>query len=78
MTAGRPKRDYVGQRFGLVIVVRREGRTLWCRCDCGAERQIHANNAVKHPPKSHNKCKREYQYRLPLDTPVVRAYNNAS
>ena len=38
-------RDYTGQRFGRLVVLRLSDRTgpirrRWCRCDCGVEREF--------------------------------------
>lgn len=60
--------DYVGRRFGLVTVIKREGRRLLCRCECGADRYLAAANLITHPPKTHQSCKSEFQYELALDS----------
>lgn len=64
MTAGRPQLDYTGHEFGLVTVVRRNGKKLWCQCRCGMFRYYRLTNLIQHPPKSHVKCIPEFQYEL--------------
>jgi hypothetical protein len=78
MTAGRPRTDYVGQKFGLVTVIRRDGSKLWCRCECGSMRHFDAGNLISHPPKAHSRCDKFFQYELPLDYVRQPLYKSAS
>ena len=54
VSAERNIKDLTGQRFGKLVVLKRNGsskeqRTLWlCRCDCGCEKTIVGNSLLMH------------------------------
>jgi hypothetical protein len=59
----QPVDDLTGQRFGLVVVVRRapslgRGARWWVQCDCGApERAVYATHLRSSPPFTHKPCR---------------------
>jgi hypothetical protein len=59
---GRPYIDLKGQRFGRWLVVSRSGSANYraakwfCRCDCGAERNIEGNSLRKGISKGCSAC----------------------
>lgn len=75
----------IGQKFGLVTVVRRDGyatrgRPVWFGvCECGRGRYFQTSNLLKRPPKTHRFCHRGInQLELPLDNVREQAYEGAS
>ena len=56
----RPKLQILGQKFGLLTVIREAPSTgrarWWVRCECGHERVVPAQDIVK-CVKTHRSCK---------------------
>ena len=70
---GRPAIERTGERFGLVVALRRvesgkDGGARWLvRCDCGVERVVAARTLDETPQRTHVACFRAQ--RLPTPTP---------
>jgi hypothetical protein len=81
----------IGQRFGLVTVLAREGyarrgNPVWFAvCDCGKARWFQTSNLQKRPPKTHRFCFRgvpaeqgKFTLELGLDSPRTGTYGGAT
>jgi hypothetical protein len=61
---GRPAIEREGQRFGLVVALKRvasgkDGGARWLvRCDCGVERVVAARTLDETPQRTHVACRR--------------------
>jgi hypothetical protein len=61
ITAGRPRLDLTGQRFGRLVPIayagsvgrKRQQKAVWlCRCDCGRHHRVRASNLISDNTRS--------------------------